>query len=225
MIEHLDDANTNATECAVVVTAVGERHFCTGADLRRWRGDAEPRGAPTHRGDGSRAIRTGIQRLIGRFLDCEADHLRAQRHGRRWYRDGACLRPGDCRRHRASSRCSCGEGSSPTGACLRSPGSSACKAEMVFFGDDLSAADAERLGIVTRWSRPPSSRPRHGNGPSGSQGPTNHRLRQATAQSLARRRSCDDVRAERLVEVVTATVDSAEHGELPRTPPDRVQGY
>ena len=34
MIEHLTDANTSFDVRAVVITATGEKHFCTGADLR-----------------------------------------------------------------------------------------------------------------------------------------------------------------------------------------------
>ena len=59
---------------AVVLTATGEKHFCTGADLRAGRPapEAKPEGMPERlTGDAARMIRTGIQRLIGAFLDCE----------------------------------------------------------------------------------------------------------------------------------------------------------
>ncbi|MFO7590323.1 MAG: enoyl-CoA hydratase/isomerase family protein, partial [Acidimicrobiia bacterium] len=37
MIEHLEAANSSFDVRAIVLTAAGERHFCTGADLRTGR--------------------------------------------------------------------------------------------------------------------------------------------------------------------------------------------
>ena len=74
IIDHLEDANTNYDVRAVVLTAAGEKHFCTGADLRAGGvvPPPKPEGAPDRiSGDGARMIRTGIQRLIGSILDCE----------------------------------------------------------------------------------------------------------------------------------------------------------
>ncbi|MBI2705242.1 MAG: enoyl-CoA hydratase/isomerase family protein [Actinobacteria bacterium] len=59
---------------AVVLTAAGERHFCTGAQLGGARPELAPRpeGAPDRaQGDAARIIRLGWQRLIGAVLDCE----------------------------------------------------------------------------------------------------------------------------------------------------------
>ena len=57
---------------AVVITATG-RHFCTGADLRAsLGGPARPEGVPDKVvGDVGRLISTGAQRLVAAVLDCE----------------------------------------------------------------------------------------------------------------------------------------------------------
>ena len=68
MIEHLNEANGSFEVRAIVLTAVGEKHFCTGADLRTGRATPPPKpeGAPERvSGEAARMIRTGIQRLIG----------------------------------------------------------------------------------------------------------------------------------------------------------------
>jgi len=48
MIEHLAEASQSFDVRAVVLTAAGEKHFCTGADLRAGRAvpPAKPEGAP-----------------------------------------------------------------------------------------------------------------------------------------------------------------------------------
>lgn len=59
---------------AVVLTASGERHFCTGAALGGARPTQAPRpeGAPERAvGDAARMIRLGWQQLVASILDCE----------------------------------------------------------------------------------------------------------------------------------------------------------
>jgi 2-(1,2-epoxy-1,2-dihydrophenyl)acetyl-CoA isomerase len=59
---------------AVVLTAAGDRHFCTGAALGgpRPAEPARPEGAPDRAmGDAARLIRNGWQRLVASILDCE----------------------------------------------------------------------------------------------------------------------------------------------------------
>jgi 2-(1,2-epoxy-1,2-dihydrophenyl)acetyl-CoA isomerase len=59
---------------AVVLTASGSRHFCTGAALGgpRSADRARPEGAPDRVvGDAARLIRLGWQRLVSSILDCE----------------------------------------------------------------------------------------------------------------------------------------------------------
>ena len=137
----------------VVLTATG-KGFCTGADLRAGR-DANAPVRERSMGDVARMIRTGAQRLIASVLDCEkvviaavngtaaglgahlalaadlvvaADSARFievfVRRGIAVDAGGAYLLPRMLGLHKAK--------------------------ELVFFGDDLSAADAERLGLVNR---------------------------------------------------------------------------
>lgn len=59
---------------AVVLTASGDRHFCTGANLGgpQKPAPARPEGAPRLSvGDTARIIRRGWQRLVASILDCE----------------------------------------------------------------------------------------------------------------------------------------------------------
>src|SRR3954466_13737935 len=60
-----------AVRCAVL-TSAGEKAFCTGADLRsRPPFHPKPEGAPDRAfGDASRTIATGWQRVIGAIMDC-----------------------------------------------------------------------------------------------------------------------------------------------------------
>lgn len=72
--ERLEWASGDLAVRCVIITAAGERHFCTGANL----GGAQkptpvkPEGAPARAmGDAARMIRSGWQRLIASILDCE----------------------------------------------------------------------------------------------------------------------------------------------------------
>ena len=65
-------ASGDPTVRAVVLTAAGDRHFCTGADLRAQQGAPRPEGVPERiAGDIARGIRMSAQRLIAAILDCE----------------------------------------------------------------------------------------------------------------------------------------------------------
>ncbi|HEX4432094.1 MAG TPA: enoyl-CoA hydratase-related protein [Frankiaceae bacterium] len=65
-------ANADPTVRAVVLTAAGSRHFCTGADLRAQQAPPRPEGVPERiAGDIARGIRASAQRLIAAILDCE----------------------------------------------------------------------------------------------------------------------------------------------------------
>jgi 2-(1,2-epoxy-1,2-dihydrophenyl)acetyl-CoA isomerase len=70
----LHGASSDLAVRAVVLTAAGERHFCTGAALGgpRPTGPPRPEDAPDRvMGDAARMIRRGWQRLITAILDCE----------------------------------------------------------------------------------------------------------------------------------------------------------
>jgi 2-(1,2-epoxy-1,2-dihydrophenyl)acetyl-CoA isomerase len=159
MIEHLDEASGSFAIRAVVLTAVGERHFCTGADLRAGRPDAgapRPDGAPERAaGDAARMIRTGIQRLIGRFLDCEKPILTAL-NGTAAGGGAAMALASDlvvAAEHARIIQVFVRRGLIPDGGGTyllpRLIGLQKAK-ELVFFGDDLGAADAERIGLVNK---------------------------------------------------------------------------
>ncbi len=143
---------------AVVLTGVGERHFCTGAGLGGAQKPEPPRPdqAPERAlGDVSRMIRRGWQRLVASILDCEKPVVAAV--------NGTAAGGG------ANLVLACDlvvmadtarlievfvkRGIIPDagGAYLlpRIVGPQRAK-ELMFLGDDLSAADCERWGIANR---------------------------------------------------------------------------
>jgi 2-(1,2-epoxy-1,2-dihydrophenyl)acetyl-CoA isomerase len=68
LIDALDHASRSATVRVVVLTATGDRHFCTGPDLR----DPEMVPDPDRSvGDAARRLRDGSQRVVAALLDCE----------------------------------------------------------------------------------------------------------------------------------------------------------
>jgi len=158
MIEHLSDASGSLDVRAIVLTAVGEKHFCTGADLRAGRAAPPPRpeGAPElSPGDAARMIRTGIQRLIGAMLDCEKPILTAL-NGTAAGGGAAMVLASDlviAAEHARIIQVFVRRGLIPDGGGTyllpRLVGLQRAK-ELVFFGDDLSAVDAERIGLVNR---------------------------------------------------------------------------
>ena len=68
LIENLADASSDPQIRAVVFTAAGERHFCTGPNLR------DPNMRPSQdrvAGDAARILRTGSQAVVSALLDCD----------------------------------------------------------------------------------------------------------------------------------------------------------
>lgn len=68
MIENLASASSDPDVRAVVFTASGERHFCTGPNLR------DPNMRPSQdrvAGDAARILRTGSQAVVAALLDCD----------------------------------------------------------------------------------------------------------------------------------------------------------
>ena len=143
---------------AVVLTGAGERHFCTGAGLggAQKPQPARPEGAPDRSvGDVQRMIRRGWQRLVGSILDCEKPVIAAV--------NGTAAGGG------ANLVLACDlvlmadtaklievfirRGIIPdAGGCYLLPrivGPQRAK-EIMFLGDELTAADCERLGIANR---------------------------------------------------------------------------
>jgi 2-(1,2-epoxy-1,2-dihydrophenyl)acetyl-CoA isomerase len=157
IIDHLDDANADVAIRAVVVTATGEKAFCTGADLRVDR-PAEhplPEGAPERPVLSVDRTCIGAQRLIAALQDCDKPIIAAVNGtaaGIGAHIAFACdlvLAAEGARFIEVFVR----RGIIPDGGgaylLTRLVGPQKAK-ELVFFGDDLGAADAERLGLVNK---------------------------------------------------------------------------
>lgn len=157
VISLLEEAGADLAVGAVVLGATGEG-FCTGADLRAGRQAPAPKpeGAPERiMGDAARMIRRGAQRLIAAVLDCEKPVIAAVNGtaaGIGAHLAFACdlvVAAEEARFIEVFVR----RGISPDGGGAyllpRRIGLQKAK-ELVFFGDDLSASEAERLGLVNR---------------------------------------------------------------------------
>jgi 2-(1,2-epoxy-1,2-dihydrophenyl)acetyl-CoA isomerase len=156
LIDLLADAGARVEVRAVVLGANG-RHFCTGADLRASRpGPERPAGAPDKVvGDVSRMLADGSQRLVAAVLDCDKPvvaSVNGTAAGIGAHLALACdlvLAADGARFIEVFVR----RGLVPDGGgswlLPRLVGLSRAK-ELMFFGDDLAAADAERLGLVNR---------------------------------------------------------------------------
>jgi 2-(1,2-epoxy-1,2-dihydrophenyl)acetyl-CoA isomerase len=157
----LDAISADLNVRAVVITGKGEKGFCTGADLRgggagAHAGPVKPEGAPERVvGDATRMIRTGWQRLVGAVLDCEKPVIAGV---------NATAAGGGCNLVLACDLVIMAEearlievfirrGIIPdAGGCYLLPrlvGPQRAK-ELMFFGDDIGSADAERLGLANR---------------------------------------------------------------------------
>ena len=143
---------------AVVLTGAGDRHFCTGAGLggAQKPEPARPDGAPDRAlGDVARLIRTGWQRLVASILDCEKPVIAAV-NGTAAGGGANLVLACDLVVMADSARLIevfVKRGIIPdAGGCYLLPrivGSQRAK-EMMFLGDELSAADCERFGIANR---------------------------------------------------------------------------
>ncbi len=152
----LEEASADLAVRAVVLRGAGERHFCTGANLGgpRPAPATRPSGAPDRAvGDAARLIRRGWQRLVGAVLDCEKPVVAAV--------NGAAAGGGAqlaiacdfvvMAEHARIIEVFVRRGIMPDagGAYLlpRAVGLHKAK-ELLLLGDDLSAADAHRLGVA-----------------------------------------------------------------------------
>jgi 2-(1,2-epoxy-1,2-dihydrophenyl)acetyl-CoA isomerase len=156
VIDLLAAASGDLAVRAVVLTATGKA-FCSGADLRASSTPRpRPEGAPERSvGDISRTIRDGAQRLVAAVLDCEVPVIAAV--------NGTAAGIGAhlafaCDLVLAADTASFIEvfvrrGIVPDGGGAyllpRLVGPQKAK-ELMFFGDKLPAADAERIGLVNR---------------------------------------------------------------------------
>lgn len=73
LIEHFQRAHTDLAVRCIVLTGAGERHFCTGADLRvRPEPPVRPDGAPDFVvGQAVEMMRSGFQTLMASIQDCQ----------------------------------------------------------------------------------------------------------------------------------------------------------
>jgi 2-(1,2-epoxy-1,2-dihydrophenyl)acetyl-CoA isomerase len=158
MIDLLDEASASFDVRAVIITAAGEKHFCTGADLRAGRAAPAPKpeGAPDSvLGDAARMITGGIQRLAAAIQDCSKPVIVAL--------NGTAAGGGAMIALAADMIVAADtariiqvfvrRGIIPDGGVAyflpRLVGLHKAK-ELVFFGDDLGAEEAARLGIVNK---------------------------------------------------------------------------
>jgi 2-(1,2-epoxy-1,2-dihydrophenyl)acetyl-CoA isomerase len=158
LIAAFRDAHVNLSVRAVVLTATGDRHFCTGADLsvpQPARGE-KPDGAPERViGMAVNMMRAGFQQLMQAIQDCEKPVIVAL--------NGTAAGGGSMLVLAADLVIAADtakiiqvfvrRGLVPDAGVAyllpRIVGLHKAK-ELVFFGDDLLAADAERLGIVNK---------------------------------------------------------------------------
>lgn len=162
MRDHLaatfDELSATLGVRAIVLAGAGERHFCTGAGLggSQKPEPARPEGAPDRAlGDVARLIRRGWQRLVSSILDCEKPVIAAV-NGTAAGGGANLVLACDLVLMADSARLIevfVKRGIIPdAGGCYLLPrivGPPRAK-ELMFLGDELSAADCERWGIANR---------------------------------------------------------------------------
>jgi 2-(1,2-epoxy-1,2-dihydrophenyl)acetyl-CoA isomerase len=156
--EWVTDASSDLFVRVVVITAAGEKAFCTGADLRGGRAAPRPKpdGAPEGIvGDGARMIRDGWQRLVGSILDCEKPVIagvNGTAAGGGMHLALACdlvVAAEEAKFIEVFIRRGIAPDAGGAWLLTRLVGLQKAK-ELFFFGDDLPAAEAHRIGLVTR---------------------------------------------------------------------------
>ena len=157
-IELLEGASNDLNVRVVIITAAGERHFCTGADLRVSTIPVNPGPADAPAkvlGDVGRNIKRGAQRLIGAIMDCEKPVIAAVNGTAAGigahiaFASDLVIAADNAKFIEVFVR----RGITPDGGGAymlpRLIGMQKAK-ELIFFGDDIRATEAERLGLVNR---------------------------------------------------------------------------
>jgi 2-(1,2-epoxy-1,2-dihydrophenyl)acetyl-CoA isomerase len=157
-IELLEGASNDLNVRVVIITAAGERHFCTGADLRvsTIPVNPGPADAPSKvLGDVGRNIKRGAQRLVGAIMDCEKPVIAAVNGTAAGigahiaFASDLVIAAENAKFIEVFVR----RGITPDGGGAymlpRLIGMQKAK-ELIFFGDDIRATEAERLGLVNR---------------------------------------------------------------------------
>jgi 2-(1,2-epoxy-1,2-dihydrophenyl)acetyl-CoA isomerase len=157
LVVWLEEASADLAVRAVVLTGAGEKGFCTGADLRSGGpGHPRPEGAPALAvGEAARMIRTGWQRLVCAVLDCEKPVLaavNATAAGGGMHLALACdlvLAAEEARFIEVFVRRGIAPDAGGAYLLTRLVGPQKAK-ELFFFGDDVPAREAERMGLVNK---------------------------------------------------------------------------
>jgi 2-(1,2-epoxy-1,2-dihydrophenyl)acetyl-CoA isomerase len=152
------DASADLFVRVVVITAAGDKAFCTGADLRG--GRLPPRPKPEDApesvvGDASRLIRDGWQSLVSSILDCEKPVIagvNGTAAGGGMHLALACdlvIMAEEAKFVEVFVRRGIAPDAGGAWILSRLVGIQKAK-ELFFFGDDVPAAEAYRIGLVNR---------------------------------------------------------------------------
>jgi 2-(1,2-epoxy-1,2-dihydrophenyl)acetyl-CoA isomerase len=156
--EWVRDASSDLFVRAVVITGAGDRAFCTGADLRGGRRTPRPKpeGAPDSVvGDGARVILEGWQTLVTSILDCEKPVIagvNGTAAGGGMHLALACdlvVMAEEAKFVEVFIRRGIAPDAGGAWILTRLVGIQKAK-ELFFFGDDVPAAEALRIGLVNR---------------------------------------------------------------------------
>jgi 2-(1,2-epoxy-1,2-dihydrophenyl)acetyl-CoA isomerase len=154
----MEEASGDLEVRVVVITGAGDRTFCTGADLRSGQKPEKPRpeGAPERAvGDASRLIRRGWQRLVASILDCEKPVIAAVNGtaaGGGMHLALACdlvVMSESAKFIEVFVRRGIAPDAGGAWLLTRLVGIQRAK-ELFFFGDDVPAQEAYRIGLVNR---------------------------------------------------------------------------
>jgi 2-(1,2-epoxy-1,2-dihydrophenyl)acetyl-CoA isomerase len=152
------DASSDLFVRVVVITGTGDKAFCTGADLRGGQRPPRPRpeGAPESVvGEGSRTIREGWQALVTAILDCEKPVIagvNGTAAGGGMHLALACdlvVMAEDAKFVEVFIRRGIAPDAGGAWILTRLVGIQKAK-ELFFFGDDVPASEAYRIGLVNR---------------------------------------------------------------------------
>ncbi len=156
--EWVRDASSDLFVRVVVITGAGDKAFCTGADLRGGQRPPRPRpeGAPESVvGEGSRTIRDGWQALVTSVLDCEKPVIagvNGTAAGGGMHLALACdlvVMADEAKFVEVFIRRGIAPDAGGAWILTRLVGIQKAK-ELFFFGDDVPAAEAYRIGLVNR---------------------------------------------------------------------------
>lgn len=157
-IELLESASNDLNIRCIIISAAGQKHFCTGADLRVSKIPVNPGPADAPEkalGDVGRNIKRGAQRLIASIMDCEKPVIAAVNGTAAGigahiaFASDLVIAADNAKFIEVFVR----RGITPDGGGAymlpRLIGMQKAK-ELIFFGDDVPAEEACRLGLVNK---------------------------------------------------------------------------